>query len=1503
MDDKFAMLQNYKALCEGLVSRESLAVLASSRGGIACSPRPASVTVGSSVNPQLGAVVLLGKEDLDFALPGALPVIWQRQYSSRVNPEHGAVCGLLGHGWHLPTEISLELRTDRILVFDAAGRVITFYQSLQPGGQCYSTSEDIWLLRGGKDGHGYLPGWARQQRFAHVSPELAEDPNNIFISSGATGILWLFTPDPVAQDASSKAAGDTSNKDHDAHPAGPHSHADGSAEHQHDTPNTPPAGQRWRLAMQVDCFGRSQRYRYSQGSESDRRYTWPNGEDEILPEGRLVGLTDGVGRRYRLYHQRIHAGKLVQGLWGADTGWRLAGVELEHDPNHFTPDPILLVRYGYDRQGQLVSVHDRSGELAREFEWHSHRISGHCYRGGPWRLYRYEGVEPDVKVVEYANVQGLSYRFEYQNLPPSLEGRPAKKTIISDSLLRTETYCFEGPVGLSRPTEHHRADGTVMRYRYSNHGHLVASIDPLERNISIRHDLQGNIIGVQQNRTIHTRNYDQAGRLTASYDPTGAVIRYQYDDLGRLTQITRADESVERYHYPDPKEQPLTCDRPSRVEDASGRTSHLQYNDAGQLVSRTNCLGYDTLWYYDRWGDLIEETSSLGHTTRYERDSTGRIIAAHLPNGQTRRYQHDREGNLTRIEPDEGAPDSVLNIGRDLWGRIVKASLGGLTLQLNWDEAGRLISLTNENGVQSQFVWDAMDRLVQETGFDGRIQRHQWDAAGQLIQTSEGSAGQAQVQPDLVQTSHYSWSETGRLIERQLPATQASDRQSQRYEWDSAGRLKAACVYLITQKQEQTEERLQSRIEIERDTLGRITGEVQRLYKAEDIPTSSPPIEYEHHIIHQLDSSGNQQASELQNTGQIQWLFDDSGQLRGLVHDGQSLIDFERNALHQEIKRQWHIAPNTESTESPTPALLTQISRWDSLGRLQDTQLDALSPRAIGSTPPLLADQITHRRYLYDALGQLIALQTPAQTLRYSYDAAGRLRVQADSQTPPTTQRWDLDPAGNRLPGQTSSQQQDWAELVHWRWKDPTFNPFAQNAAPESKQDPIDKWPSNRIGFYQGRAWRYDAQGSRAEEIRQAPGEHYNRQRLSYDGGNQLTALHIESIDPQGNVTVLSESRYTYDALGRRLKKTVKDQNREDIFYYGWDGDRLVRTEQMKADGTRDIAHTIYEPNSLTPLIRLSATAKGAPQAKPHLIAQAIKAAVPADKRNAPGVEQALTMVQGMLAGIPESIQKKLEESMQQALQLGMTVQGQAALSGNNNKTRQTNDLIANTRKRMEESIQKMRQYGMSLQGQTMPGSSMVGQSSDPIADIRTGLKEMEQEGLVPVTVHYYHCDLLGTPLALTDQHGNIIWAARLDPWGNVEEEFNPQEIDQPIRLPGQYHDRETGLYYNRDRYYDPRICAYITQNPASIKGGINGYRYALNPTTGTDPLRLWYLPSLLENITTDMARPEGTASFGTSRLIKHSYCFDPVDARLNSYLMAHILWIIYATPAPITLK
>lgn len=86
--------------------------------------------------------------------------------------------------------------------------------------------------------------------------------------------------------------------------------------------------------------------------------------------------------------------------------------------------------------------------------------------------------------------------------------------------------------------------------------------------------------------------------------------------------------------------------------------------------------------------------------------------------------------------------------------------------------------------------------------------------------------------------------------------------------------------------------------------------------------------------------------------------------------------------------------------------------------------------------------------------------------------------------------------------------------------------------------------------------------------------------------------------------------------------------------------------------------------------------------------------------------------------------------------------------------------------------------------------------------------------------LHLYHCDHRGLPLALISQDGAISWRAEYDEWGNVQREDNPHNLQQLIRLPGQQYDDESGLHYNRHRYYNPGTGRYITQDPIGLKSG-----------------------------------------------------------------------------------
>ena len=60
-----------------------------------------------------------------------------------------------------------------------------------------------------------------------------------------------------------------------------------------------------------------------------------------------------------------------------------------------------------------------------------------------------------------------------------------------------------------------------------------------------------------------------------------------------------------------------------------------------------------------------------------------------------------------------------------------------------------------------------------------------------------------------------------------------------------------------------------------------------------------------------------------------------------------------------------------------------------------------------------------------------------------------------------------------------------------------------------------------------------------------------------------------------------------------------------------------------------------------------------------------------------------------------------------------------------------------------------------------------------------------------------------------------------------------------PWRFEGQYEDRETGLFYNGFRYYDPTLGRYLSPDPIGLLGGLDAYGYVLDPWSECDPLGL----------------------------------------------------------------
>ena len=98
--------------------------------------------------------------------------------------------------------------------------------------------------------------------------------------------------------------------------------------------------------------------------------------------------------------------------------------------------------------------------------------------------------------------------------------------------------------------------------------------------------------------------------------------------------------------------------------------------------------------------------------------------------------------------------------------------------------------------------------------------------------------------------------------------------------------------------------------------------------------------------------------------------------------------------------------------------------------------------------------------------------------------------------------------------------------------------------------------------------------------------------------------------------------------------------------------------------------------------------------------------------------------------------------------------------------------------------------------------------------------------------------DYLGTPIQALDSKGNVVWDCILDIYGDVLE-LRGEKCFIPFRFQGQYEDDETGLYYNRFRYYDPKTGNYISQDPIGLAGGLSVYAYVHDSNSLTDVLGL----------------------------------------------------------------
>ncbi|HGT6243413.1 TPA: RHS repeat-associated core domain-containing protein [Escherichia coli] len=533
-----------------------------------------------------------------------------------------------------------------------------------------------------------------------------------------------------------------------------------------------------------------------------------------------------------------------------------------------------------------------------------------------------------------------------------------------------------------------------------------------------------------------------------------------------------------------------------------------------------------------------------------------------------------------------------------------------------------------------------------------------------------------------------------------------------------------------------------------------------------------------------------------------QWRYNDHGWLTEISH----LSEGHRVAVHYGYNRKGRLTGERQTVHHPeTGELLWQHETqhtYNEQGLANRFQADSLPPvewltygsgylagMKLGDTPLVEYTRDRLHRETVRSFGN------NAYELTSTYTPAGRLQSQhLNSLVYDRDYGWNDNGDQVRISGPWQSREYGYSatgrlESVRTLASDLDIRiPYASDPAGNRLPDPelhpdstLTAWPDNRITEDAHYLYRYDRYGRLTEKTDRIPTgvirtDDERTHHYHYDSQHRLVFYtRIQHEEP------LVESRYLYDPLGRRTGKRVWRRERD---LTGWMSlSRKPEVTWYGWDGDRLTTvqtdtkriQTVYQPRSFTPLIRIETENGELQKAQRRSLAEKLQQEGSEDGHGVVFPAELVRMLDRLEGEIRAD--RVSSESRQWLAQCGLTVERLAA--------------------------------------------------------------QIEPVYLPERKIHLYHCDHRGLPLALISTEGATEWRGEYDEWGNQLNEENPHHLFQPYRLPGQQYDDESGLCYNRYRYYEPLQGRYITQDPIGLNGGWNLYKYPLNPINYADPLGL----------------------------------------------------------------
>lgn len=678
----------------------------------------ANAAMGSSnpVHAATGAKVLGGDDDLDFVLPGLLPIDWQRVYNSR-DERQGS---LFGAGWSVPYEVCVDVLPhpeggDTLVYTDEQGRPIDM-GTIPLGGAVFSAGEGL-AVRRHRDG-----------------PLLIESDDGVYR-------LFEATPANPSRLRLSQLGDRNDNRIHlDYDDAG-------------------------CLVRLRDTFDLVQvELIRDQGHLTHIERLYPDQRREVLVSydydaaDNLTQVRDATGQVQRRFAydsgRRMVEHQLPTGLrcfydWALIEGleWRVV--------RHWT-DEGDTYQFDYDLQAGTTRITDGLQRVSIRHWNTQHQIIQYSDNLGQTWLFEWND---ERQLLNATDPQGGRYAYSYDESGNLIgETDPLGR---SDSTLWLEHWAL--------PLVETDAAGNSWRYRYDQRGNCTAETDPLGYITRYRYDAHGQVVEIiDATGKSKKLRWNPFGQLVEHIDCSGYPTRFSYDERGYLQVITDALGERTQFSY-DAQGRLLSSQLPD------GRTEQYQRDASGQLVGYTDPAGHTTLYQNNRRGQVRQRTDAHGRQVQFGYDSYGRLQALVNENGESYRFAWDAGDRLTEQQDLDG---SAKRYDYDLLDNItavtaIPAPYGsGLAVvpetlpapivhRLERDAVGRLVAKTTDDG-RTDYSYDAVDQLtaVTFTDLQGKTQAlaFAYDAVGQLL-AEQSASGNLQ--------HHYD--ELGNLIQTQLP--------------------------------------------------------------------------------------------------------------------------------------------------------------------------------------------------------------------------------------------------------------------------------------------------------------------------------------------------------------------------------------------------------------------------------------------------------------------------------------------------------------------------------------------------------------------------------------------------------------------------------------------------------------------------------------------------------------------------------------------------------------